>query len=582
MLSNKNKNIAILFLTIFIVVLISIIIYFVTLTKQNYEDPLENPINKGIKDFLIENKNNPIMNTENILKMEKPIKLFSNFKKDPETVYPEYVTKSHCPNGVCQFLGHGYNLSKINIFRPGDFPTPKTIFKRESLNLNKNQICLPYYKAGILSQDSVRLDTTEKIVNNMSNSTSGGGGFLKNLISFSASIEAVASSSSTSTTNTQAANLTIENRTGRIDISADSGDNYCTSDNIDESVLKAFMDLSSDIVDPNDLGSWEQYTQFVDSYGTHVVTSVHFGSKIEIWESLLDNNTENSKYLGIQACVAMSAKDPLKSSTSETLEGVIYRKFEDSPDNPAITTEAPSKSVDPIKFDICNTYNQDDYINATKMNIQKHTYFMGGEDKLRNAYSKLTIDTISKEQIMAFLNSSKDSNQAISFYFTPIWDIITRTLISKRNRDISPYNSFPIAKFRQISTNLLTYYVKTLACYPKTDSKGNRMQWLGKSGNATTGNVSYQCNNIGPGCGAFGDNCYQSGGCKGRGGEGSFRISSTPYKFSCPGNPVYPTEFGTAGNMGCAYDWLDAQCRCKNPAQNKPIREIWNSSGCSA
>ena len=380
MLSNKNKNKYTLIIIFTIFVILAIIIYFFTRTKQNYEDPLENPINKGIKDFLIENKNNPIMNTKNILKMEQPLKLNSGYRKTPEIEYPDYVTKSHCPNGVCQFLGHGYNLSNINIYRPSDFPTPRTVFKKESLNLNKNQLCLPYYRAGDLHQDSVRLDTTEKIVSNMSNSTSGGGGFLKNLISFSASIDAVASSSSTSTTNTQAAKLTIEDRTGRIDISADSGTDYCTSDNIDDAVLRAFMDLSSDIINPDNQGDWEQYTQFVNNYGTHVVTSVHFGAKIEVWESLLDNNTENSKYLGIQACIAMSKKsNPSKNAEPSSLKGVIYRKFEDSPTHPVLPTQAPLTPVPPgtdFKFDICNAYTQDDYKKATSMDIQKHTYFI--------------------------------------------------------------------------------------------------------------------------------------------------------------------------------------------------------------
>ena len=115
MLSNKNKNKYTLIIIFKIFVILAIIIYFFTRTKQNYEDPLENPINKGIKDFLIENKNNPIMNTKNILKMEQPLKLNSGYRKTPEIEYPDYVTKSHCPNGVCQFLGHGYNLSNINI-----------------------------------------------------------------------------------------------------------------------------------------------------------------------------------------------------------------------------------------------------------------------------------------------------------------------------------------------------------------------------------------------------------------------------------------------------------------------------------
>lgn len=508
-------------------------------------------------------KNNVVQNNLELLKFV--------YARNPKSralnnsSYPDKLTNIQCPGGVCGILGKGYDLRQLNIKSPENFPPGKEIFLNSALNITNNNKCFQYNPINKLSTSENTTSTVSELVSNMSNQTTGSLGLPIDFATFRATADATVKQSISVNTDLKTASIDIKNEDGSIEF-LDSGD--CRTKNINPLLLYDFMNLPVTVDQPNNNISWSAYTSFFQKWGTHVATKIIFGSKIEIWESIISNDTSITKYLGAKACLDANITIP-------TLAKAANMKFygTTTQDCPCATTPKPD-----VNINFCNNYTSDDLSKAKNLNSNSNLIVMGGNKDARNKLYNKKVGTASQEDILAFLSSSSDSNQGIGFVFEPLWKLISLILLSKCYNGENKYCDTNNTLTQRLINMEASYIFNTIDCRKKTTTNnivyqdfvglkvGNITKykcWAGKEGCRTSDDCRYNWGKAG--CISYGPSALQQGEL---------------YPFSQNPTPQYKTTIKLQDDGKGLFDGINKSCKGPVPCKctsydGLPDRYIW-------
>jgi len=387
-LSDKNTRITmILILSGVILLILGVFLYSRYRNRKDIEKYNEEE-SKRLK-YLLEKKGWLKPNTQNVLKMgalgdTTSIPLGPKIPKPPA---PRKPTKDQCPETVCPGLGKGFDLSKLNLNNPNEFLGGSNIF----LTVNSENGCQNFRTGGKNTKEIILTKNTEELISNISNDNNIQGSIPIKIISVKPTITYSTKYDSTKHNNITTARLVLTDETGTITF---KNDDKCRRANVNEEFVRDFKKLPVKILKPEISNEWQPFYAFINKWGSHVMTQITFGSKLEHWESYLSTDDMNHKILEAKACLEI---------------------------------EGPLPSLTSITASVCSKYSSEDRKKASELKTNKNTVVIGGT---KDARQQIILDGTSTENIDKFLKSSKSSNQAIGYHFTPIWEIYQQVAIS--------------------------------------------------------------------------------------------------------------------------------------------------------
>ena len=357
----KSNNKLFLKLLIIILVLVSIgLIIYLTRHSQNYQTKDATKLSKFFekKGWL----KNPQLRSESLLSVK-------NLKGG------EF--KDQCPEGECPGLGKGFYLSKINLTNPGELLSGSDIF----LKVTQENDCVKTRKGGKILKTIVTTDNTEELISAVSSENNIKGSLPLKVISVKPTLSYNTKYDINKHDNIKTSRFIIMDE---VDIVNLQNNNTCRRSNTNPEFISDFRRLPIKISKPEINSEWQPFYKFLNKWGSHVMTQITFGSRLEHWESCLDSGNISNKELEAKACLEISGP------------------------------------ISEITADICSNYTKDEKEKALKLETNKITIIIGGTREIRE---KIALSGITDENVKDFLNSSSESDEAIGYNFTPIWEI---------------------------------------------------------------------------------------------------------------------------------------------------------------
>lgn len=446
---------------------------------------------------------------------------------------PDY----QCPEGVCPGLGKGFYLGKLDISDPSQLLGGSDIFQ----NITFKNGCEKYRKGGKNTKSIINTDSTDSLVSNISSENNIQGNFALKAVSVKPTIFYNTKYDASKHKNIVTSRLVIANENGTITF---ENNDVCRKDNLHPDFLRDFSRLPVHIKNPEDTSSWQEFYAFLNKWGSHVMTQITFGSRLEHWESHLDEGKLDLASLEAKACLAIEGPEPIADSLTTSL---------------------------------CSKYNKTKREEASKIATNDHTIIIGGTEETRNA---LTLEGMSKENIKKFIESSPESNQAIGYNFTPIWEIYQQVSIGKgcmddldkglkvskncddlqRCLNLEAAYAFDIVNCKQLKTTNDVVYQKFEATDIESPIK------------------TYKCSVAKEGCSHTSTDChYKLGGCKAYGPsafeKGDEYGSSGLFRTKVRGLPEGGARDGI--NNSCNFNGI--RCKCdKLWSGGLPNRLLWD------
>lgn len=525
---NKKINMSIILIIVLIISLfVGIFIYFHNRSKQNF-------VNKEAKnlDIMLKRKG----------WIEDNSKKFRAVTVSPEStgtpVTPNQAPDFQCPEGVCPGLGRGFYLGKLNITDPNHLLEGSDIFK----NFTFVKGCEKYRKGGKNTKSVINTDNTESLISNISSENNLQGNFALKAISVKPTIYFNTKYDSTKHKNITTSRLVLSNESGTITF---ENNDSCRRDNLHTDFLEDFNKLPVKIRNPENPSAWQEFYAFLDKWGSHVMTQITFGSKLEHWESYLDDGSLDIKKLEAKACLEIEGPEPIAKS---------------------ITTS------------ICSKYDKTKREEASSIRTNNNTVIIGGTDETRN---KLLLDGLTDENIKKFIESSPMSNQAIGYHFTPIWEIYQQVAITKGciNDIDNGLKSSKNCDDLQRCLNLeAAYAYDSVNCEHLKTSNGISYQ-IFKANDPESIIKTYECSAAKEGCSHTSTDCHlKFGGCKAYGPSAfekgdEYGSESGKFRTKVRGD----AQGGTSEGINNSCKFSGAQCRCdKMWSGGLPARTLWN------
>jgi hypothetical protein len=223
-------------------------------------------------------------------------------------------------------------------------------------------------------------DMVEKVANNFSISGSGLilGAILKGTLD-------VATGYKTETTlDIKSAYLDVQVLSGTITLVQNEKCNALTQLSAD--LVANFSKLPVFIANPELPANWNDYFNFFNKFGSHVITQIVYGSRYMFWESSRETSTDTSKNLEIKACLSVNGE------TAAT----------------------------------CNDYTKDQITKAKAMSSNSYKVVLGGSDATKNALINPPTGSDPYKILQDFLATAAQSQEPIDYKFTPLWELIAR------------------------------------------------------------------------------------------------------------------------------------------------------------
>lgn len=387
--------------------------------------------------------------------------------------YPENFLQIQCPDGKCPGLGEGFDIRDKDLNNSSNFTVGKKIFK--NLNIKDNK-CFLYKKEKRISPVINVTKNSSELISSIAISNNLTGSAPIETVSVEATANTSTGSNVSEKENIQTAELSITDKFASVSI---VNDKKCQFANLTEDFKSAIEKLSENSVrQPSELVAWVPYLNFFKIFGTHVMTQIVFGSKLQFWESIIDSNTNTEKILAIKACLR----------ASDNLSG--------------------------ITAGVCSKYNTTDIETANNTTTQKMAYVLGGGDNInRIIAAKILNDKVAtEEEISEFLKTSNQSNQSIGYIFTPIWDLIIQMYmpicINNYLKNIGDGSTE--CKITQLAINLeAAFAFKALECDKLTTSNGKTYQEFRAIKSEDSPIIHYGCFARKTGCRSASEDCHE-------------------------------------------------------------------------
>lgn len=188
--------------------------------------------------------------------------------------------------------------------------------------------------------------------------------------------------------------------------------------------------LSKNVYEINPLtlneDEWQNYYLFVSKYGTHVINSIVFGSKFDMWYSSTSSDIQNTKTLDIAMCLDVGKEDVFDTN-------------------------------------VCTDISEEEKNKVRENNITKIIDVKGGSNMLRADFLTLDPSELTKEKIKEFIDSGETNPGKISFKFLPIWKLINSLQVGSgseckiKSNNVKLYSTDP-CKYSVVSQNLENFF----------------------------------------------------------------------------------------------------------------------------
>jgi hypothetical protein len=424
-----------------------------------------------------------------------------------------------CPNDICPGLGNGFYLPSVN---SRSINTGGRIF---FLNRNLGD-CAVRSDVKQNTRDFVSSDSMQRVVTQSMAEANLSGSYSTGVLSMKATAQAMTGYASEVTTTFHSTHMEINVVSSSIDFQNDS---RCFSGaNLDPTMLTRFrslalIDTGGTSINPS---SWNPYVQFLTDQGSHIMMQQQIGSRFQQWDSSSSTASDIARTLQIKACAQA--------------EG---------------TQAGGGWSVAS-----CSSYSKEEKEEAMRTETEHRRLILGGTDLTRNEVTK----ELSKKTLDAFIDASKDGNQAIRFIFKPIWQL----LYAIYEPDCAAAGRGSAAcQNLQRAVNLEAAYEgwTAIGCPNMSTSRGGFYQKMHVAGESTLGIQTYVCYAAKTGC-QSNDDCHLGGAgsvcfCYGASciDQGDAIRGTSLYRNRVRGNQEGSYNQGV--NNSCSYKFL-AHCDC--------------------
>ena len=302
-------------------------------------------------------------------------------------------------------------------------------------------------------------------------------------------------------------------------------DERCLLDgkNFDGNFLEQFRNLPVEIQDPWYPNAWKHYDVFLNTYGSHVVSSALLGSSINQMVFAETDDSYKAKDFKIGSCLAL----------------------------------AGPKNVTDLGVSVCSGIHEEDISKVSKMSMNEHLVVRGGLPITRNELIKhRTADLIE-----TFLNEAEETRSAIEYTLTSLWRILQALFVGKHTGDFIR------------AVNLEYYYLGFLnyGCDYRYGG-GQDLQMFNFAEGSSATSPQYECSLAPEGCHSNKD-CHRKGltwcSCK---GPSCVAYTDIKLNYDCNGKTtaVINTETDWEGH-GCEISRV--HCYCKNPSEER--KTVW-------
>ena len=404
-------------------------------------------------------------------------------------------------------IGKVINLAKTNLledFKESEssvfesFPLP--CYRKENLNFSRSYF--EYYESTMAFFSKLATQA-------------GLDASLQSAYSLSTSLNSVTQSTSSSESKVSGISLIVEALTEKIHLNKD-----CLND--ESSKLKqSFMDklerLPLKIDEPWERNSWRSYYDFLDDYGSHVVTSVMRGVRIKQMSFSRSSKSYSERDFQVKSCVSF----------------------------------AGPTSVGKVGVSACANISKSESSKASDMSTTDKLFIRGGSRETR---SQLLHDR-SKELIQQLMNEAADTHSSVQHTFRAIWKVLQ--------------SRFPSGSPNYVrGLNLQYYYLGFLnyGCPNVKGGEGNNKVQIQKFDYTKRSNDKYpefECSLAKEGCHSDDDCRYKPIWCSCR-GPTCVHYKTEEQDTGASKESAYANTGEDWGWQGCDWKVAGSWCACYN------------------
>ena len=202
-------------------------------------------------------------------------------------------------------------------------------------------------------------------------------------VTLKASLQAISSSIEWKKETIKTSNIDYSSHVSTISL-----ESACIRKHFTNAFKHELSNLENDIIIPNAPSSWKNYENFIKRYGTHIMSKITFGARLQYFTATQRSYHISDNMMGARACA--------------DVEGTI-------------SEEAP------FKVQGCSSYSTYDRQTAQQFSMQVRRLIRGGTKELRNKL--LFSSKLDSKLVEEFINTAENSPQPIQYTFIPIWDL---------------------------------------------------------------------------------------------------------------------------------------------------------------
>ena len=411
-------------------------------------------------------------------------------------------------------IGKVINLAKTNLledFKESEasvfesFPLP--CYRKETLNFSRSYF--EYYEStkAFFSKLATQagLDTS-----------------LQSSYSLSVSLSSVTQSTSSSASKVSGISLIVESLTEKIHLDKDClyDENY--------KFKKSFMDkletLPLKIDEPWERNSWRPYYDFLELYGSHVITSVTRGARINQMSFARSSRSYSQREFQVKSCVSLGG--PTSAGT--------------------------------VDVSACANVSSSEASRTSDMSTTDKLFIRGGSRETR---SKL-LQGRSKELIEKLMNEAGDIHSSVQHTFKELW-----TVLQSRFPSGSPNYARGL--------NLKSFYLGFLnyGC-PFIENGGVKIQKFDYTKRSSEMYPEFECTLAAEGCHSSNDCRYVPIYCSCR-GPTCVHYEYKEQETGVPKVTAFPNTERDWGWHGCDWKVHGSYCDCYNDSRNSR-RVVWS------
>ena len=251
--------------------------------------------------------------------------------------------------------------------------------------------CIMEHKQRMTRNDKSFYENTESFYSSMAVSSSISAS-LKGKFTMGFSLSSASKSTSSGSVDVAGSSINVYTLTDYYQISKNCLNNVQFSKEFE----KDFGRLPTDIKDPSKRSHWVDYDTFLKTYGSHVLKTVHRGSRMVQWTFAKKTTKYSEEEFTLKACIDLAQ----------------------------VPTQAGLLNVN-----ACGGYSKEEIQRASRMSTSKKLTLLGGTTETRSVLQQKR----TPELIAQFLREADTHPSPAIYKFESIWNVLKGRFIGERN-----------------------------------------------------------------------------------------------------------------------------------------------------